>query len=55
MGWRGKVDERHVSTRRAPLDDPSLSKDSYSHSPLSTASKRNEVLARLLRAWPVSR
>ena len=45
--------ERPVSTRRAPLDDPHLINDAYSDSTLSTASKRNEVMAGLLRASPV--
>jgi len=41
--------------RHAPLDEPHLINEAYSHSPSSTASKRNEVMARLSRAWPVSR
>ena len=44
-----------VSTRRAPLDDPHLINEAYSDSTLSTASKRNEVMAGLSCAWPVDR
>ena len=44
--------ERPVSTSyRAPLDDPHLINEAYSDSTLSTASKRNEVMAGLSRAW----
>ena len=51
--WRGEVRARPVSTRRAPLDDPHLINEAYSDSTLSTASKRNEVMAGLLRAAAV--
>ena len=39
--------ERPVSTRRAPLDDPQLINEAYSGGTLSTASKRNKVMAGL--------
>jgi hypothetical protein len=51
--WQGKVRERRISARRAPLDTPQLTSEAYSSGTLSTATKRNEVLAGLLRASPV--
>jgi hypothetical protein len=50
---RDEVRERPVSTRLAPLDDPHLINGAYSNGTLSTASKRHEVMAGLLRASPV--
>ena len=48
-----KVRERPVSMRRAPVDDPHLINEAYLDSTLSTATKRNEVVAGLWRASTV--
>jgi len=41
--------ERRVSTRRTPLDDPQFNQRRVLDSTVSTASKRKEVMAGLLR------